>query len=184
LTNKMEHSCRDRVELSVGDATVIPRSYDNVTALFSCFALQQMNQPSSVLNSWYESMAAGGILVVCYWPAIVENGGPWRRLIDLSNLKGSQVEGWEKHLLDQVVESGAEILTDTLIPHTMSWTDAEEFWQVMTESGPWHVRRLKFGDAEMESLKAAFLFGDKKEPLVHRPFARLLVLRKPLRSSL
>lgn len=174
------------MQLSVGDATVIPRSFKNVTALFSCFALQQMSQPGDVLYSWYEGLAPAGVLVVCYWPAKVETAGPWRQLIDISGVKGNEDDGWEMHLLDRVVQAGAEIVTDTLTSHCMTWGSAEEFWQVMTKSGPWHVRRLKFGDAQMDVLKASFFSGftDTKEPLVHKPFARLLVLKKPLRSSL
>jgi hypothetical protein len=55
--------------------------------------------------------------------------------------------------------------------------------QVMTEGGPWHSRKLQSGEEFMERLRRRFLEMHSPEQqrggqLVHRPFARLVVLRR------
>ncbi len=54
--------------------------------------------------------------------------------------------------------------------------------QVMTEGGPWHARKLQAGEDFMERVKARWLARCPVEQhgseLLHRPFARLVVLRK------
>jgi hypothetical protein len=54
--------------------------------------------------------------------------------------------------------------------------------QVMTEGGPWHARKLQAGEDFMQRVKARWLARYPAEQhgseLVHRPSARLVMLRK------
>lgn len=52
--------------------------------------------------------------------------------------------------------------------------------QGMVRSGPWHSRLLHYGEEHMQQLRQQFMaaYPNPAKPLVHRPHARLLVLRR------
>lgn len=55
-----------------------------------------------------------------------------------------------------------------------------QWWQVMTEAGPWHARTLSMGSKHMSPLKQEFLAASPDTvPIVHYPCARLIVIQKP-----
>eukprot|EP00955_Chlamydomonas_euryale_P043690 352673-Chlamydomonas_euryale.AAC.4 len=77
----------------------------------------------------------------------------------------------------------------------MVWPSVESMWHVMTHGGPWHARRLAFGDAHMDALRSAYgrALRDPRHAhacsgggsggegrVRHTPRARLLVLRRGL----
>ncbi|PNH10932.1 Protein tesmin/TSO1-like CXC 2 [Tetrabaena socialis] len=97
--------------------------------VMSVFGLQQMGSAApQALASWARALAPGGVCVVVLWPPRVEAAGPWTAY-------------------EQV---------DRLQRHKMEWESLDQFWQVMTEGGPWRARRLAQGDAAMADLRARF----------------------------
>ncbi len=61
--------------LSVADASAVPGACTPAAVVFSCFSLQQMPQPATVLAAWARALAPGGVLAVAYWYAS-QHGGP------------------------------------------------------------------------------------------------------------
>lgn len=63
----------------VGDASRLSSSpgLAPVAGILSVFGLQQMPQPGSVLADWVRCLEPGGVAAVCFWPARVEESGPW-----------------------------------------------------------------------------------------------------------
>ena len=116
-----------RVKLFVGDATSVPTRLEPLSAVFSCFVLQQMPRPAEVLAVWTRALKPDGVLCVCCWPKEVESEGPWRRMIEIDPPK-SQDEDWEKDIPTLAVAQGAEILSDRLVSHTMEWASVDAFW--------------------------------------------------------
>ena len=53
--------------LAVGDASGVPDACRPAAGIFSCFSLQQMPQPATVLARWAAALAPGGVLAVAYW---------------------------------------------------------------------------------------------------------------------
>lgn len=103
-------------------------------------------------------------------------------------------ENWADSVLESALEnhSSTTVVLDTTITHEMSWPNADDFWEIMTRSGPWYSRRVQLGDAYMEEAKERFMAagkysesgGESKMPLKHRPSARLIILRREITSSL
>jgi trans-aconitate methyltransferase len=116
-----------RVNLVVGDATSVPARLKPLSAVYSCFVLQQMPRPAEVLAAWTRALTPNGVLCVCYWPKEVESEGPWRRMVEIDPPK-SQVEDWERDIPALAVGQGAEVLSDRLVAHPMEWSSVEAFW--------------------------------------------------------
>jgi hypothetical protein len=140
--------------------------------------------PKEALAAWTKALAPEGILVACFWPPGMEKEGPWRHLIDAFPAQKRTKENWDQTLLDNTLQLGnIKVILDTHISHEMSWDNPEEFWERMTRDGPWHSRRLQLGDGYMAEAKERFMLAGKynerrPEPLIHRPAARLIVLRR------
>lgn len=121
------HAMSHRVGVRVGDATVIPPDLHPISAVFSCFVLQQMPRPEEVLASWTRALAPNGVLCVCYWPHKVESIGPWQRMMEIDPPKGKDYD-WERDLPGLAQKVGADICVDQRIPHTIEWPSAAAFW--------------------------------------------------------
>ena len=69
----------------VGDCMVPPEG--SHAALLTVFGLQQLPDPASAVAAWVESLAIGGVAVICFWPmgSGVETEGPWVRLYSPTN---------------------------------------------------------------------------------------------------
>ncbi|GAB4819893.1 hypothetical protein N2152v2_006939 [Parachlorella kessleri] len=166
---------RGRVEAQVGDAASL--DFQGLAGVVSVFGLQQIPEPQAVLANWTRALGPRGVMAVCYWGKDVENEGPWKQLMDLTVNTRPQ-EDWEAgipgEVLKQVsvagqrgaVQQGAEVVQDCRPAHTMSWPSVEEFW----EHGEEHMAQLK-----REFMKT---YPDPSVPLSHKPYARLLVLRR------
>ena len=55
------------------------------------------------------SLAAGGVLCVCFWPQAVEDSGPWQRLAQLTAPSRPQPD-WEADIPGAALREGAELL--------------------------------------------------------------------------
>jgi len=170
----------------VGDAAVPPDG-ESHAALLSVFGLQQLPEPPAAFAAWCADLAPGGVAVVCYWPSVVEEDGPWARYGALARTaraaaSGTAVpkrhaDGWEAALVPAATAAGCEVLVDRLVQHEMAWPSPEAFFDAMTRSGPWHAHRLRYGDGFVDGLRDELLGAyPVGEPLVHAPKARLLVV--------
>eukprot|EP00291_Cryptomonas_curvata_P021430 CAMPEP_0172166158 /NCGR_PEP_ID=MMETSP1050-20130122/8824_1 /TAXON_ID=233186 /ORGANISM="Cryptomonas curvata, Strain CCAP979/52" /LENGTH=256 /DNA_ID=CAMNT_0012836733 /DNA_START=100 /DNA_END=871 /DNA_ORIENTATION=+ len=174
------NALESRVRLFVGDATSVPAHLKPLSAVFSCFVLQQMPRPAEVLAGWTRALGPDGVLCVCYWPKEVESEGPWRRMVEIDPPK-SQDEDWERDIPGLAVAHGAEVLSDRRVSHTIEWSSVEAFWDAMTLAGPWNARLLRLGEERMSQLRDEFLrsYGNTPPaPLRHSPQARILVMRR------
>ncbi|KAL4519150.1 hypothetical protein Ndes2526B_g00247 [Nannochloris sp. 'desiccata'] len=190
----------DKVEFKVGDASTVPTQELSppftppFSAIFSCFALQQLPNPREALAAWTKALAPGGILVACFWPPGMEKEGPWRQLIDTFPPQKKTTEDWGSGVLEDVLRlCSTEVILDTSITHEMSWPSVEDFWERMTRDGPWYSRRVQLGDAYMAEAKKRFMSLGKYDernseemamPLKHSPVARLIVLRRQITPCL
>lgn len=183
--------------MRVGDASYVPEDAQPCAAVFSCFTLQQMPRPDETLANWVKAVAPGGIVAVCFWPKNIESpSGPWSRLMKLDFREGqpnksaqeqnsSTMKDWESQLVGMVSGDGGAVVVDRRISHDMNWPSADAFWEIMTRAGPWHARRLQFGDEEMERRKAQFMKDESfPAPLHHTPEARMMVIRRLQSHSL
>ncbi|PRW39171.1 Methyltransferase type 11 [Chlorella sorokiniana] len=169
-----------RVEVRVGDASRLD-DLAPLAGVVSVFGLQQMPQPAAVLANWTRALAPGGVLCVCYWPQIVEERGPWQLLTALTASFRPQTD-WEQCIPGHALGEGAQLLQDERISHEMEWRSVSAFWDGMTRAGPWHSRRLAFGDEHMEELRQKFMeqpeYSDPAAPVLHTATARLVCLRR------
>lgn len=148
-------------------------------AIVCCFALNQLPDPPAALERWARSLAPGGVVAVAYWPGAVEDGGPWRRLTDLTLGVRVQDRAMRNLLAWLPNVTGLTLCRDSMSAHAMTWPGgAAQFWEVLTRQGAWHARRLAKGDEDMERVHAEFLqaYPEPQKPLEHWPKARILVL--------
>ncbi|GAX74647.1 hypothetical protein CEUSTIGMA_g2095.t1 [Chlamydomonas eustigma] len=113
-----------------------------------------------------------------------------------------QLEEWERGLTSAACElKDVVLMEDCLIQHRMTWPSVDTFWKVMTYGGPWHARKLLFGDSYMSELEIMFktelqrhlqfinqdrvhssgvesLSWEDSHVLEHTPCARLLIFQK------
>ena len=171
--------------------------------IVSIFGFQQMSDPLSVLQVWFDSLdEENGALVVCFWPSGIEDfetpsseeASPrpfsrfrqvvQQRLANENNGskkeddKKKDVASWDDQVLQKANELGT-VVQDRYICHDIQWESVDQFWDAMTRSGPWHAMRLKRGDEFVDGLKddvCAVFGGDG--PVTHQARARLLVLRR------
>eukprot|EP00798_Chlamydomonas_sp_ICE-L_P010214 gene10214-8130_t len=145
----------------------------SAAAVFSVFGLQQLGPAApQALASWVCCLAPGGFAVVIIWPSDCdEHNGPWSLYDQVLRQKdldmGKPVppspppgSSWEDRLVSTVLDTvpGSSLVTDELVYHQMTWPGGyEQMWEVMTYGGPWHARRLAFGDEHMHQLRDAFL---------------------------
>ncbi|KAK9812612.1 hypothetical protein WJX72_000552 [[Myrmecia] bisecta] len=182
--------CSERVHAVAGDACSLPTEWQPISGIVSCFGLQQLPEPHRVLTSWVQSLAPGGVLAVCYWPGSVEEAGPWHRMTQLTAnkkpLKQDETADWESQIPVLAAAEGADVLVDAIPQYDMKWPNAETFWKVMTEAGPWHARMLHYGQQHMDDLKVEFLraYPDSSAPLEHAPRARVIIMRRHKKAML
>ncbi|KAK9802740.1 hypothetical protein WJX73_005781 [Symbiochloris irregularis] len=184
---------RSVASASVGDASILADQPGTVAGILSCFTLQQIPQPASVLANWYRALAPGGIASVCYWPSAANQSEPlFSRITDPAILRQpsattSQQAGpdWDRDITGEAVSAGAQVLLDTYAVHDMAFDSLDSYWQIMVDCGPLHSRLLRLGARHMQEAKARFLAEHDvtDQPIVLRPSSRALLLRKP-RSSL
>ncbi|PSC67659.1 methyltransferase type 11 isoform A [Micractinium conductrix] len=168
-----------RVEVRQGDASRL-EGLPPLAAVVSVFGLQQMPAPAQVLAAWTRALAPGGVLCVCYWPAVVEGeGGPWQRLSDLT-ASSRPAPDWEAGIPGAALAAGADVLCDERLAHEMRWPSVEAFWEGIVRRGPWHSRLLHYGEQHMQELRGSFMqaYPDPQAPLAHAPEARLVCLRR------
>ncbi|KAL0018269.1 hypothetical protein WJX79_009042 [Trebouxia sp. C0005] len=155
---------------------------------------EQLPQAHLTLANWVSTLAPGGMLAVTFWPSQVEQQGPWQRLADLStnkpkaSAKSSHKQSvkaihWEEQLPEVALKEGGMLLADEQPTFAMRWRSIEEFWQVMTEAGPWHARLLQMGNDHMALLRQQFMAGypcPEHGPIEHFPHARLIMIQQSL----
>lgn len=150
------------------------------TGLLSCFVLQLLPEPETALSTWMAAVEPGGILSVVFWPAEVEQDGPFatlRRVLDARLPPRDRT--WEGRLEESIHKAGGRMLHTASVPHVMGHPDAAVFWEAMTRSGPLRPLLLSRGAGFMEEVRRAFLAASPDGELVHEPRARLLVARRP-----
>jgi hypothetical protein len=200
---------RSKVQAVLGDCSsslpLVPgNGYHDV--IVSVFGFQQMYDPVASLQVWLDSLTPEtGRLVICFWPSSVEefeddppsDDDPplarpftkWREglqkclpdhLLAASAAHDKNKVAWDDVVVQKAGEMGATVLRDEYVAHDLEWSSADEFWEAMTQSGPWHSMRLKRGDDFVDSLKQEICasFEGTGGPLVHRARARLIILRK------
>ncbi|KAI7837870.1 hypothetical protein COHA_008357 [Chlorella ohadii] len=175
-----QQGLQGQVEVRVGDASRLDKLAP-LAGVVSVFGLQQMPQPAAVLANWTQALAPGGVLCVCFWPQVVEERGPWQLLTALTASFRPQTE-WEQGIPGDALREGAQLLQDERISHDMEWPSVSSFWDGMTRAGPWHSRRLAFGDEHMEELRQKFMqqpeYSNSDAPVQHTATARLVCLRR------
>ncbi|KAL4427344.1 hypothetical protein ABPG77_003253 [Micractinium sp. CCAP 211/92] len=182
-----EQGLADRVEVRAGDASRLDE-LGPLAGVLSVFGLQQMPAPAQVLANWAAALQPGGACCVCFWPQQVEAAGPWQRLFELTAAFSRQQQpDWEAGIPGQALAAvpGMRLARDERVAHAMEWPSVAAFWQAMTRAGPWHSRLLHFGEEHMEELRVQFMsaYPDQAAPLVHRPEARLVCLRRGLAAQ-
>ncbi|GFR51263.1 hypothetical protein Agub_g13570 [Astrephomene gubernaculifera] len=162
------------LDARVADASCLD-GYGPAAAVVSVFGLQQMGPLApQALASWARCLAPGGLAVVVLWPTNVERSGPWVTFDQVVLEKAAADAGlpppapdaaacsprseWEVQLTQPCVREvpGVELLTDRLVTHPIEWDSLNNFWQVMTEGGPWRARRLAQGEEVMSDLRNRF----------------------------
>lgn len=174
-------ACRSqRARFIHGDAAETTRWPTPVTALVTVFGLQQMPDPLAATASWLARMEPGSTAVLCFWPALVEDDGPfnWVREL-LASLQGKANGAWEEQLAPHLEACGAELVLDAPLSFNILHPDAQTFWDAMLNSGP--LSRLRQGPhaAALPELKRAFLERAPQGALSHQPRARCIVARRP-----
>ena len=172
-----------RLSCAVEDAMAPSGEY---AALFSVFGLQQLPDHAQAIQAWTRCLKIGGVGVVIFWPmgTGVEKRGPWAhwgRLLKAALGDGARrgVQGWEDALPAAIESAGGEVLFAHPLKYRISWPNASEMFDAMTECGPWHALRLKKGDDFVDGLRDDFLAPYAVDaPLVHDPTARVLVFRR------
>ncbi|DBA86705.1 TPA: hypothetical protein ACH3X1_005155 [Trebouxia sp. C0004] len=189
-----EAGISDRARAEVGDACDLASRFPDAAGVFSLFGLQQLPQAHLTLANWVSTLAPGGTLAVTFWPSQVEEQGPWQRLADLSTNKPKaftesshkqsvKAISWEEQVPKVALEEGGVLLADEQPTFAMHWKNIHEFWQVMTEAGPWHARLLQMGADHRASLQQQFMAGyscPEHGPIEHFPHARLIMIKKSL----
>ena len=172
-----------RLSCAVEDAMAPSGEY---AALFSVFGLQQLPDHAQAIQAWTRCLKVGGVGVVIYWPmgTGVEKRGPWAhwgRLLKDALGDGARrgVQGWEDSLPSAIESAGGEVLFAHPLKYRITWPNASEMFDAMTECGPWHALRLKKGDDFVDGLRDDFLAPYAVDaPLVHDPTARVLCFRR------
>jgi SAM-dependent methyltransferase len=193
---------RSKVQAVLGDCSsslpLVPgNGYHDV--IVSVFGFQQMYDPVASLQVWLDSLTPEtGRLVICFWPSSVEefeddppsDDDPplarpftkWREglqkclpdhLQAVSAAHDKNKVAWDDVVVQKAGEMGATVVQDEYVAHDLEWSSADEFWEAMTQSGPWHSMRLKQGNDFVDSLKQEVCasFEGTGGPLVHRACA-------------
>jgi len=169
----------ERVRLLEMDASQAQRWPRPISAVVSCFGLQQLPAPEQGLAQWMHCLEPEGLLSVILWPKIVESDGPFAWLHDSIAALGLRREAvWEGALVAAVVSGGGELLLDDLVSFEMRHDSAQAFWSAVTDSGPLRALARAAGDEFMASLRRELLSRAQSGELVHMPQARHLIARR------
>jgi len=167
-----------QVRLRVADASDT-REWPACAAVISLFGLQQIADPAGALRSWVEALVPGGVLSVIFWPAIIEEDGPfaWLRTALMRQLTlPSPV--WESELADSIALAGGRLHDDGEIVHAMKHDSAAECFVAFLASGPGRMLADRHGAAWVEQLRHEFMSVASEGPIAHMPAARHLVARR------
>lgn len=168
------------VVVRVGDASRLePFGVESAAAIVSCFGLQQMPAPAEVIEAWAGRLTPGGVLSVVFWPGDSEPHGPFglcRRLV-AQRVEMPNAE-WEAELADAARRGGGTVVRDDRVEHSMRHASAEAMWNALVSSGPWRALELRHGEALLRDIRDAFLEQVDEGPVVQRPSARHLVVRR------
>ena len=160
------------------DATALPAPSEGAAALLSLFGLQLLPSQPATLASWVSLLAPGGLLVVVYWPRIVETSGPFQIMHRLLREVGMPDDAWESELVPSALAVGARLLVDARVAFEMQHDDAASLWHALTQLGPLRGLALARGPALVDELGAKFVAELGPGALTHTPDARLLVIER------
>lgn len=169
----------DRVTWLHSDAADTAQWPAPVTGLVTVFGLQQMPDPLGATANWMARLEPGATAVLCFWPAVVEDDGPFNWVRELiAPLQGQIDTQWEAALAPHLEACGADVVLDAPLSFNMLHPSAETLWDAMLNSGP--LARLRMGPrgAELLALKRAFLARAPRGTLSHQPRARCIVARR------
>lgn len=186
LSEKMIELAQQRypqkqVQFFVGDASAVSLSYKNVDALLSCFGLQQMPAPADVIVDWYKCLTLGGVLSVLWWPPSVGDDSVFDQARRVSTeFFGAQDASWDSAIAPQLLKAGAQLLSDKRLDFEMGHESAQNCLDAFLSSGPWRALSNKVGEEKIAEWRRRVLAELPEGPLRHRPYARLIIARKPL----
>jgi SAM-dependent methyltransferase len=166
------------VRVYVADATHTD-SWPPCAGIISAFGLQQMPEPVTAVASWTRALVAGGTLSVVYWPAQVEQDGPFAWMAKALSRRLPQPDlNWEMCLSAAIRDAGATVLRDEILVYEMSHECPRTFWDAALDSGPGRALALSQGEAFLQEVRADFFRRAPDGPIRHRPQARHLVARR------
>lgn len=149
--------------------------------VLSCFGLQQLPNPVRSIESWFETLAPGGVLSVVYWPRESEATGPFAVLRELVAQRVAMPDpNWEGRLASRLSAAGAEILMDERLRHSIYHSNAKAVWRAFANSANLRALARKQGAGFINELGRAFCRRFPPGPIEHQPFAYLLVARRRL----
>eukprot|EP00547_Thalassionema_nitzschioides_P007799 CAMPEP_0194223478 /NCGR_PEP_ID=MMETSP0156-20130528/35253_1 /TAXON_ID=33649 /ORGANISM="Thalassionema nitzschioides, Strain L26-B" /LENGTH=325 /DNA_ID=CAMNT_0038954651 /DNA_START=191 /DNA_END=1168 /DNA_ORIENTATION=+ len=185
-----------QISVQVGDAKTPPPGPYRV--LFSAFGLQQLSQPLDAVREWIQVLEPeGGIGVILYWPpdppkidessnifdlwgdlvqAKLRNNGN-NEIAAASSNDDDDVAPWDQMIAQVVKESGADILQDEYVAHSIEFDNAKDLFDRMSRAGPWHALRLRRGDDFVDELGAELQAAyPNNKHLTLQTYARMLVI--------
>jgi SAM-dependent methyltransferase len=172
-----------RATVEQGDAsTLAERWTGRCAAVVSVFGLQQLPAPDVAIRSWAAALRPGGVLSVLFWPRYAEADGPFARLGEV--VRGHVPPGddtWQDRLVPALTAAGLVVERDERPAHPMSHPDAAAFFDAHTRAGPGRPLATARGEAFVDRLRAEFLDGAPAGVWRHRPSARHLVARRPVK---
>ncbi|MBO84819.1 MAG: methyltransferase type 11, partial [Deltaproteobacteria bacterium] len=163
------------VRFIVGDASTLPGTW---AAVVSCFGLQQLPNPAAALSRWCQALSPGGRLAVAVWTADIQDEGPYDALrAPTQELFGTRSSDWNARL-HNAVQAHATVVSDALVPYSITHAGPLEFWRAMVSDGPWQPRLVRYPE-KTAALRETFLDTWPPGAFSHRPHARVLVADAP-----
>jgi len=168
------------LQAEVADCARLADDYGPAAAIVSVFGFQQLPDPPAALADWCRALAPGGVAAVCFWPSRAGDPGPYAVASPIlsKHVESPPSREWEAALPGAVAGAGAELLADERIAFEMTHESPAAFWDALVDAGPWQAMKVRGGPAVMATMRAEFLAAHPPGPIVERPLARLLVVRR------
>lgn len=166
-----------RVRVVQADAEAVPAP---VSAILSCFTLQLLDRPLDALAAWSRALAAGGALVVLFWPR-QDPATPWGRLRPVIEAEtGPWREEWEPDVRARLASIGLVLQGDRDVTHPMRHASPEEAWDRLVDSGSLQGLARRVAPDALARCRARWLADHRLvrdgDAVTHSPAARLWVL--------